>query len=145
MTESTEGCTYCGSDAHSTTDCRWRGQLAVSEVIAEDNARKIQPSLVESTADLARTAAHTVGKVQAAIAQRDARIEEQAREIERLRSYESEWEHILNEQREELAALKAQLSGVALPERRIAGNDLACGYVNGWNHCVDEVERLDRK
>lgn len=56
MTELIEGCTHCGSDEHNTTDCRWLGQLAVSEVIAEENARPIPPAVAEYAVSALHTA-----------------------------------------------------------------------------------------
>jgi hypothetical protein len=56
---------------------------------------------------------------QFALSERDdllAKIAEQAREIERLRGYEGEWERLLNVQAAELAALKAQPGAVVLPD-----------------------------
>jgi hypothetical protein len=68
------------------------------------------------------------------------RIAEQAREIERLVT--SLHRALMGSA--ELAALKAQPSGVVLPERKQAvRGDVLSFQSEGWNACLDEVARLN--
>lgn len=159
MSGSTEGFTYCGSDAHGTTSCPMRSSTCVcdggrlpcpcgkrdviGEVIAEDSRPMVSPAVSE------HAMLESVPALRAAVSERDARIEEQAREIERLTLAASVSAADANDAERELAALKAQSSGVALPDRHSRKEAFECGgvaqeqFVTGWNACLDEVARLN--
>lgn len=122
MSGSTEGFTYCGSDAHGTTSCPMRSSTCVcdggrlpcpcgkrdviGEVIAEDSRPMVSPAVSE------HAMLESVPALRAAVSERDARIEELERWQETVRDG-SELLRRLDVAERELAALNA---GSAVPD-----------------------------
>jgi hypothetical protein len=76
--------------------------------------------------------------VHKAILAMEATMAEQAREIERLRGYEGEWERLLNTQAAELAALKAQQGAAVMPDWLQSSRAFVDRlYAAGWRDYAD--------